>query len=213
MQRVALAMPNARVRQVLVELAGGEADVELAGELPAAEGAASDSLQRLAPGGADGAAAPAVSAAEPDLAKLEADGARDLLAGEVELDRRRRLALVQDDVSVLVGWIPVGQVRGLRETLSRRGRGGGGAPLAARAAAHPAALHAVAGPFRILVDTYGVLPYSDVDPTAFAAVAFLVMFGMMFGDLGHGAHAGARVSPSPGPAAGGSPAAAPRGRS
>ena len=37
-----------------------------------------------------------------------------------------------------------------------------------------------------LVTTYGVTPYADVDPTPFAAASFVLMFGMMFGDVGHG---------------------------
>jgi V/A-type H+-transporting ATPase subunit I len=41
-------------------------------------------------------------------------------------------------------------------------------------------------PFRVLIDTYGTARYADVDPTPFAAVAFALMFGMMFGDAGRG---------------------------
>ena len=40
--------------------------------------------------------------------------------------------------------------------------------------------------FRPLVDTYGATRYADVDPTPFAAASFVLMFGMMFGDVGHG---------------------------
>ncbi len=40
--------------------------------------------------------------------------------------------------------------------------------------------------FRPLVTTYGVARYADVDVTPFAALSFMVMFGMMFGDVGHG---------------------------
>jgi V/A-type H+/Na+-transporting ATPase subunit I len=36
------------------------------------------------------------------------------------------------------------------------------------------------------VTTYGTVPYVDVDPTLFAAAAYVVMFGMMFGDVAHG---------------------------
>ena len=43
--------------------------------------------------------------------------------------------------------------------------------------------------FRPLVTTYGVTRTRDVDPTLFAAVSFVVMFGMMFGDVGHGLRA------------------------
>lgn len=42
-------------------------------------------------------------------------------------------------------------------------------------------------PFNVLVDTYGVTGYDELNPTLIAAVAFTFMFGMMFGDLGHGA--------------------------
>jgi V/A-type H+-transporting ATPase subunit I len=36
------------------------------------------------------------------------------------------------------------------------------------------------------VEAYGPARYADVDPTLFAAFAFVLMFGMMFGDVGHG---------------------------
>ncbi|MBI5093449.1 MAG: hypothetical protein HZB26_13540 [Candidatus Hydrogenedentes bacterium] len=42
-------------------------------------------------------------------------------------------------------------------------------------------------PFEPLLENYGVPAYRTIDPTLFASVAFLAMFGMMFGDLGHGA--------------------------
>jgi V/A-type H+-transporting ATPase subunit I len=45
----------------------------------------------------------------------------------------------------------------------------------------------VRGSLKSLVETYGTVPYRDVDPTPLAAAAFLLMFGMMFGDVGHGA--------------------------
>jgi V/A-type H+-transporting ATPase subunit I len=41
-------------------------------------------------------------------------------------------------------------------------------------------------PFELFVKTYGLPAYNDVDPTPFVAVSFLAMFGMMFGDVGHG---------------------------
>jgi V/A-type H+-transporting ATPase subunit I len=42
-------------------------------------------------------------------------------------------------------------------------------------------------PFQKLVDIYGTPSYAEVEPTAFFALGFLVMFGLMFGDVGHGA--------------------------
>ena len=41
-------------------------------------------------------------------------------------------------------------------------------------------------PFEKLVGLYGTPSYEEVEPTAFFAVSFLLMFGLMFGDVGHG---------------------------
>ncbi|ADE12781.1 V-type ATP synthase subunit I [Sideroxydans lithotrophicus] len=41
-------------------------------------------------------------------------------------------------------------------------------------------------PFTSLVLNYGVPRYGEIDPTILFAVSFVLMFGMMFGDLGHG---------------------------
>lgn len=42
-------------------------------------------------------------------------------------------------------------------------------------------------PFQKLIEIYGTPSYGEVEPTAFFAIAFLAMFGLMFGDAGHGA--------------------------
>jgi V/A-type H+-transporting ATPase subunit I len=41
-------------------------------------------------------------------------------------------------------------------------------------------------PFQMLVQMYGVPSYGEIQPTAFFAVSFLLMFGLMFGDVGQG---------------------------
>jgi V/A-type H+-transporting ATPase subunit I len=42
-------------------------------------------------------------------------------------------------------------------------------------------------PFQMLVTNYSVPEYGSIDPTPLVAVAYLLMFGLMFGDAGHGA--------------------------
>jgi len=42
-------------------------------------------------------------------------------------------------------------------------------------------------PFEVITRSYGVPGYYEVDPTFFLAVSFPLIFGMMFGDVGHGA--------------------------
>jgi V/A-type H+-transporting ATPase subunit I len=41
-------------------------------------------------------------------------------------------------------------------------------------------------PFEALVNMYGTPSYNELDPTAFVAITYLLMFGMMFGDVGQG---------------------------
>jgi len=41
-------------------------------------------------------------------------------------------------------------------------------------------------PFALLVTAYGLPAYCELEPTLFVAVSYLFMFGMMFGDAGHG---------------------------
>ena len=47
---------------------------------------------------------------------------------------------------------------------------------------NPAALK----PFEVLVQDFATPEYGTVDPTPFVAVTYLMMFGLMFGDAGHG---------------------------
>lgn len=41
-------------------------------------------------------------------------------------------------------------------------------------------------PFELLISSYGIPRYGTIDPTIFVAISFLLMFGAMFGDIGHG---------------------------
>jgi len=41
-------------------------------------------------------------------------------------------------------------------------------------------------PFEMIVNTYGLPAYNGFDPTFLTMLTFLIMFGVMFGDLGHG---------------------------
>ncbi|MCL2699970.1 MAG: hypothetical protein FWE68_06620, partial [Defluviitaleaceae bacterium] len=42
-------------------------------------------------------------------------------------------------------------------------------------------------PFELFVRMYGLPAYGEIDPTPFVAVTYMLLFGLMFGDLGHGA--------------------------
>jgi vacuolar-type H+-ATPase subunit I/STV1 len=41
-------------------------------------------------------------------------------------------------------------------------------------------------PFEMITKMYGTPTYSEIDPTPFIAITFPILFGLMFGDIGHG---------------------------
>jgi V/A-type H+-transporting ATPase subunit I len=187
MARVALIAPQARLRAMLVTVADS-GSVQLVGALPAAHGSAAEALRRLQhTRGEGGAAAPRLVREPVGSSELEREHEESLLAGEVELDRRARASLSHAGFAVLIGWVPSEGLKALSERLAEVGAAA--VELPRPPLVEPPTLlrpRGAAAGFRSLVDTYGAVRYADLDPTPFAAVAFLVMFGMMFGDVGHG---------------------------
>jgi V/A-type H+-transporting ATPase subunit I len=129
-----------------------------------------------------------ISAVEPDLDRLERDGRSDLMAGEADLADLVAQATVRGEVSALVGWAPAAAMPALAETLAEVGAAA--APLARPRGVDPptaGAPTAARRSFAPLVDAYATAPYADVDPSVLAGLSYAVMFGAMFGDVGHGA--------------------------
>ena len=84
--------------------------------------------------------------------------------------------------------MPANRVDALAARLA--GAGGAVVPLPYPRGAEPPTLLAGKPARRAispLVQTYGTVPYADVDPTWLAWAAYVLMFGMMFGDAGEGA--------------------------
>ncbi|MGZ8852529.1 MAG: V-type ATP synthase subunit I [Thermoanaerobaculia bacterium] len=98
---------------------------------------------------------------------------------------------------VMSGWLPEESAAGMKEKI-RAAAGEGAIVDIERAENVPGVLEGslrvpilhrnplVLRPFQRLVDLYGTPSYSEVQPTAFFAISFLLMFGLMFGDVGHG---------------------------
>jgi len=184
MSRVALAAPLTALRPVLVGVAGsGTVEVDPPGN-EAAPGEAARRLQRL---GRASAGTPRLAAIRPDLDLLERAGRSDLLAGEVELEERAAGAVRRGAVTALAGWVPLADLPDLAARLA--GAGGAVVRLPSPPGVDPPTLvrhSGAARSFEPLVGTYATVPYRDVDPTVAAGIAYVVMFGMMFGDAGHG---------------------------
>lgn len=106
-----------------------------------------------------------------------------------EVDRALEAAVVSDPFVGFAAWTPAREIPGLTERLSAHDAAV--VPLRHPAGVQPPTLIAGhdrgAKMSRTLVDTYGTVPYRDVDPSRLAGIAYIVMFGIMFGDVGHGA--------------------------
>ncbi len=187
MSRIAVVARATALRDALVTVADS-GTVELDRVVPSADlamGEAARTLQRLA---AADPIRPCLSPTTPDLAELEHDNRVDLLAGEVELDEQASQAVVRDGIAAMLGWIPTEAIADLAMRLVAVGAAV--APLPAPSGAQPptANRRGTAGTaFGPLVDTYAPVPYRDIDPTIPSGLAYAVMFGAMFGDVGHGA--------------------------
>ncbi|MEO7121742.1 MAG: V-type ATPase 116kDa subunit family protein [Lacisediminihabitans sp.] len=106
-----------------------------------------------------------------------------------EIDRVLQVAIVSDPLVGFAAWTPGREIPALARSLSPLGAVV--VPLRHPAGVQPPTLLTGLGRqpkmSRTLVDTYGTVPYRDVDPSPFAGIAYVVMFGIMFGDVGHGA--------------------------
>jgi V/A-type H+/Na+-transporting ATPase subunit I len=110
------------------------------------------------------------------------------IAEEATVEEAAVTALRHGSAAALVGWSPRGSVTTLADRVETVG--GAVAPLPLPPGVDPPTLVGRNGPtgvFQPLVDTYATMPYADLDPALFAGLAYVVMFGMMFGDVGHGA--------------------------
>jgi V/A-type H+-transporting ATPase subunit I len=111
---------------------------------------------------------------------------------DVELCEAIRRFPFHGGIYVIAGWIPAARAGPVTERL--RALAGGpvvvetvpparGRPSVPSLVRNPPWLR----PFEPLVATFGLAGYDELDPTLFAAIVFLFMYGMMFGDMGHGA--------------------------
>ncbi|HEY9145478.1 MAG TPA: V-type ATPase 116kDa subunit family protein, partial [Thiobacillus sp.] len=96
-------------------------------------------------------------------------------------------------LAVLAGWVPKRQLDALRETLDARFHGRYWLDLrepSPRDIAEVPSLVRYPGwlrPYVPLVKSYGVPRYGEFDPVLPFALTYLLLFGAMFGDVGHGA--------------------------
>ena len=114
----------------------------------------------------------------------------------VWLDRRAQLydmekyAQILGGTFYLSGFVPKAESKRVIDTLTASCKCKVSDPIASADAPVPPPTKLknnwFARPFELYVTMYGLPSYKDVDPTAFVAVTYSILFGIMFGDLGQG---------------------------
>jgi len=95
------------------------------------------------------------------------------------------------EVFLISGWVPAADL----ETVRKAVESAAGHPIAMEVLKADPSRRSVPSlvrsprwlrPFEELVTTFGLSSYNELDPTLIVSGSFLIMYGMMFGDLGHG---------------------------
>jgi V/A-type H+-transporting ATPase subunit I len=191
-----IAMTTFRGRPALesaLQRAGFEHEV-----LPAVEGATTDTLSEQSRREKEQVSAD-LEKVNAELRALATEVAQPLAAIERAASIERRLLEAEQhcprtEVAVLLtGWVPAEDAPKLEQQVREITNGRcvieaavtehsseRQIPILLR---HPRLLR----PFEMLVSAYGLPSYHELEPTLFVALSYVLMFGMMFGDAGHGA--------------------------
>ncbi|MBR7032966.1 MAG: ATPase [Clostridia bacterium] len=99
-----------------------------------------------------------------------------------------RCAVVGADGFVLSGWVPKSEGDGIVKALAKAGVEAAVAEPDSGAENVPVILKnpRVFRPFEFFVNMFGTPSYGEIDPTPFVAITYILLFGIMFGDLGQG---------------------------
>lgn len=139
-----------------------------------------------------------ISKLNDDLAKLAATHKDELrrLLWDTHVSRMIADAIARfgqlRHTYVVVGWVPTADLDGLTQRLKQASR----EILIEARPMEPAGHHSnvpvalrnpgFLRPFELLVNTYARPRYEEIDPTFLIAVTFPLLYGAMFGDVGHG---------------------------
>jgi len=136
-------------------------------------------------------------------AQIDSIGARwaeSITQLTVELEVMGRMLAVEEGfsatwaTSVITGWLPTSRANELEQAVMDVTGGRAVVELtpptpddvAAGRVPRAASEHPWLAPFARLVQGYGTASYTELEPTLMFAISFMLLFGIIFGDAGHG---------------------------
>ena len=99
-----------------------------------------------------------------------------------------RYASLDGEGFVLTGWIPESEAESIKKALTKSGVESAVTEPDPATENVPVILKnpRVFRPFEFFVTMFGTPSYGEIDPTPFVAITYILLFGIMFGDLGQG---------------------------
>lgn len=89
----------------------------------------------------------------------------------------------------LSGWVPQSKLQVVKDTVDKYKDSLVDQKKNSQTIANPPTKlknNKIARPFEFLVNMYGAPNYNELDPTGFFAITYMLLYGLMFGDLGQG---------------------------
>lgn len=137
---------------------------------------------------------------EEKLQKLSERNTSKLLAFHEVLEIEKRIEEAKtlmgktETTYILEGWIPTKEVEKVTKTLLNASKGTAFIEILDEEGHHeeeeetPTLLKnpKIVEPFETLTKTFGIPTYGELDPTILMSMTFPIIFGLMFGDIGHG---------------------------
>ena len=117
-------------------------------------------------------------------------GLREIVQIEKDIAETTSLTGKTKRVYVLEGWVPTKKVESLKSMIEEVSHGHALVksmkPKAGEMIPTKLENPGIFKPFEVLVETFGLPAYKELDPTPIFAITFPLFYGLMFGDVGHG---------------------------
>ena len=132
---------------------------------------------------------------DKNLDKIKKDNIDDLKNLPKTIDFYKKSSKLKDKMLkgrkyfYLSGWVPESKLQNVRETVDKYEDSLVDQKKNSQTIANPPTKlknNKITRPFEFLVNMYGAPNYNEIDPTGFFAITYMLLYGMMFGDLGQG---------------------------